>query len=400
MLITCPECELPVSDKALSCPHCGNPMKAQTTTRQTTRKKRMRLPNGFGQISEIKGGNLRNRYRAMVTIGKTEEGKPICKILKPQGYFRTYNEAYAALVKYHKDPYDLDDSATMDELHSLWVKKHYPTLTGKSLKYSYDKAWARCSLVHKMRVVDVRPRHLKACIDVAPTPNTKKLMKIMLNVLYDFFVEEEYVSQNYARAFHLDKSVSQQADAERKSHISFSREELDKLWDGVGRISYVDAILIQTYMGWRPGELCLLRIEDVNLEKGFIVGGIKTKAGKRRLVPIHECIRTFVERRLEEAEFHKKEHLINCLDSSDGIMTYSKYHVRFHAALKGVGIAGHQPHDPRKTFVTMCKNANVDEYALKRMVGHSIKDITESVYTERTVEWLATEISKIDRRAI
>ena len=26
MLIKCPECELQVSDKALSCPHCGYPL--------------------------------------------------------------------------------------------------------------------------------------------------------------------------------------------------------------------------------------------------------------------------------------------------------------------------------------------------------------------------------------
>lgn len=27
MLTQCPECELPVSDKATACPHCGYPMK-------------------------------------------------------------------------------------------------------------------------------------------------------------------------------------------------------------------------------------------------------------------------------------------------------------------------------------------------------------------------------------
>ena len=48
----------------------------------------------------------------------------------------------------------------------------------------------------------------------------------------------------------------------------------------------------------------------------------------------------------------------------------------------------HRAHDPRKTFVTRCKKAMVDEFALKEMIGHSIKDITESTYTERDLEWL------------
>ena len=105
MLIKCPECELQVSDKATACPHCGYPM--QPTVKRKPRvksNKRRRLPNGFGQISEIKNRNLRNPFRAMVTVGKTPEGRPICKPLKPESYFPTYNDAYAALVEYNKNP--------------------------------------------------------------------------------------------------------------------------------------------------------------------------------------------------------------------------------------------------------------------------------------------------------
>ena len=51
--------------------------------------------------------------------------------------------------------------------------------------------------------------------------------------------------------------------------------------------------------------------------------------------------------------------------------------------------------DGRKHFVTKCKDAKVDEYAIKYMVGHKISDITEKVYTAREFEWLRTEIEKI-----
>ena len=101
MLTKCPECELQVSDKAISCPHCGYPLNANVIQKNSRRNitKRRRLPNGFGQISEIKGRNLRKPFRAMVTIGKTSTGKPIPKLLKPQAYFASYNEAYEALVE-------------------------------------------------------------------------------------------------------------------------------------------------------------------------------------------------------------------------------------------------------------------------------------------------------------
>lgn len=110
MLIKCRECELQVSDMAAFCPHCGCPV----TSRQKKKRKkkgirtsdRMRLPNGFGQISMIKDRNLRNPYRAMVSVGKTDTGRPVCKLLKPQAYFPTYNDAYAALLEYNRNPYD------------------------------------------------------------------------------------------------------------------------------------------------------------------------------------------------------------------------------------------------------------------------------------------------------
>mgnify|MGYP000452998160 CR=1 FL=1 len=96
MLTQCPECRLPVSDKALNCPHCGYPIQSTAKRRKPRNKnhKRRRLPNGFGQISEIKNRNLRKPFRAMVTVGKTPEGRPISKPLKPESYFETYNDAY------------------------------------------------------------------------------------------------------------------------------------------------------------------------------------------------------------------------------------------------------------------------------------------------------------------
>lgn len=59
----------------------------------------MKLPNGFGQISKIKG--LKKPYRVMITIGKNSNGRPISRMLRPGSYYATYEEAYNALVEYH-----------------------------------------------------------------------------------------------------------------------------------------------------------------------------------------------------------------------------------------------------------------------------------------------------------
>lgn len=216
MLTKCPECELQVSDKASVCPHCGYPLKV-TAERPRKTRRRMRLPNGFGQISELKGRNLRNPFRAMVTVGTSETGRPICKTLKPTGYFATYNEAYAALVEYNKSPYDLGDSVLVSELYDKWSTHHFETLEGDSLVKSYKTAWKRCEPIKNMRVVDVRPKHMKLCIANAPTPNTKRVTKILLDLMFDYAVEYDMTERNYARSFKLDKEVGKAAAARSMS---------------------------------------------------------------------------------------------------------------------------------------------------------------------------------------
>lgn len=55
----------------------------------------------------------------------------------------------------------------------------------------------------------------------------------------------------------------------------------------------------------------------------------------------------------------------------------------------------HKPHDGRVCFVSMAKEAEMDELELKIFVGHVIKDLTEKTYTKRNIEWLHLEIEKI-----
>lgn len=43
------------------------------------------------------------------------------------------------------------------------------------------------------------------------------------------------------------------------------------------------------------------------------------------------------------------------------------------------------------------KACNVDEYILKLIVGHAIDDITEKVYTHRTIDQLRAEMEKITK---
>lgn len=410
MLTQCPECELQVSDKANACPHCGYPMKPNIKRKPRAKSnKRRRLPNGFGQISEIKNRNLRNPFRAMVTVGKDSEGRPICKPLKPESYFATYNDAYAALVEYNKNPYDLEPAITVKELYDKWSEEYFKTLKADGSIRAVTSAWAYCSAVYSMRVMDVRARHVKGCMEEGvatvrgkeqhPSASMKNKIKSLFNLMLDYALEYELVDRNYSRTFNLTEETIKEIQTVKKEHIPFTDEEMALLWTHVDDKRFVDAMLIQCYSGWRPQELGLLELADIDLENGTFKGGMKTEAGMDRVVPIHSKIRYLVERKYQEAVALGSMYLFNCTDGRSGkptMMSYQRYQKGFAMVRDELKLnPEHRPHDGRKHFVTMAKKAGVDEYAIKYMVGHKISDITEKIYTQREFEWLKEEIEKI-----
>lgn len=412
-LTKCPECQLQVSDKALSCPHCGYPINQVAIQRHYKKPaKRKRLPNGFGSITEIKGKNLRNPFWVRVCVGKTEFNRPLLRPLKPQAYFLTYNEAYQALVDYNRNPYDLENDLLVEQLYKKWSDS-YLNKCDESYVRTVTSAWAYCSSIYQMRAKDVRARHIKGVMDegyrietrgkkkgekVFPSASTKARIKSLFNLMFDYALEYEIVTMNYARTFDVSDDIIKEKEESKKNHIPFSEDELETLWDNVGKVKYVDWIIIQCYMGWRPQELATLQLSDVNLTDWYMQAGMKTESGKQRIVPIHTKIRDLVKQNYDIAVSLGSPYLFNDKGQLNGSykLTYDKYAHRFKKAIEQLNLnPEHRPHDPRNTFITRAKKAGVDEYALKEMAGHKILDITESVYTLRDLEWLRSDIEKI-----
>lgn len=407
MIINCPECDLPVSDKARSCPHCGFPINGNKNE-NINPKKRKKLPNGFGQITKLKNPNLKNPYRASITVGKTPEGRPIVKLLPGKAYFPTYKEAYLALEKYHKHPADFGIDMTVEQLYEKWSEKHFAKLSSASGIRTYQSSWAYCRSIYDMPVRKLGVRHIKYCMEhgtsnvkgeiKTPSANVQRIIKSTFNQMLDYALEWEIVDRNVAKNFKLDDEIVRSSNPPEKAHIIFTDDEMQLLWNNIYKYDYIDALLIQCYSGWRPQELCILKVEDVDLKKWTFKGGMKTRAGKDRTVPIHTKIRPLVEKRYKEAVKFGSEYLIYSTKHGVyyGHLNYNKYHYNFRGLVKFLGLnPEHKPHDGRKHFITLCKNNKVDEYAIKYMVGHEISDITEKIYTERDENWLQKEIEKI-----
>ncbi len=370
--------------------------------------KRMRLPNGFGQISEIHNSRLRKPFRAMVTVGKTETGRPICKLLKPEAYFRTYNEAYSALMKYHENPYDFGGDVTVKEIFDRWYARHYSEEKGMSYvgKMQTARAWKYCKSVENIPIRELRVKHIKYCMDhgvaningVDKTPDVynQKTIKSIFNQLFDYAIEYDLVEVNLARNFKLSKDVIGPQEDSRREHIPYTEDEINIIKQHEGEL-VADFILIQCYSGWRPQELVSMPIENISLENRTFTGGMKTEAGKNRVVPIHPAIENIIRRRVDQAKMDGSSFLFYKIKNKTASQISYRYIERYYTSFLGTANLSnaHRPHDGRKHFVTMAKKYKVDEYAIKYMVGHAIKDITEQIYTQRDLDWLREEIEKI-----
>ena len=300
--------------------------------------------------------------------------------------------------------------APMDEpVYDKWSEEYFKTLKSDGSSRAVTSAWKYCSAVYDMRVMDVRARHVKGCMDEGvatvrgkeqhASASMKNKIKSLFNLMLDYALEYEIVDRNYSRTFKLTDETIKEIQKVKKEHIPFTDEEISKLWEHVDDKNFVDVILIQCYSGWRPQELGLIELANVDLENGTFKGGIKTEAGEDRVVPIHSKIRYLVERHYNKAKEIGSPYLFNCKDKRSGktvMMSYQRYKAGFEMIRDELNLnPEHRPHDGRKHFVTAAKKAGIDEYAIKYMVGHKISDITEKVYTQREFDWLKEEIEKI-----
>lgn len=374
----------------------------------------MRRANGTGNIYKMKGGKRRKPWRVRVTVGwelNPKTGR--CKQnLKTLGYYASRAEAEAALVAYQECPYDLNTKdITFKELYEQWTEDYFKKLTSISSERTITCAYRYCSGLYNMKMRDIRIYHLQECMDkgyIIPDRGkekgqkryasacTKGRIKSMFNLMFDWAYAREIVDRNYARAFELDKETKIKQVREKRKNTIFSKEEIDLLWKNVDKIAFVDMVLCGIYSGWRPQELAILKIKDIDLELQVMYGGMKTDAGKDRCVPIHPLIQPLIEKRYAEAKELGSNYLFNDINGQQGIyMTYDKYRGRFNKVVERLQM-DHHPHETRHTFITKAKRVRMEEYILKRIVGHAINDNTEKTYTHREIEELKAEMRKIE----
>lgn len=382
MLLNCIECGHVVSDKAAACPNCGCPVDFPLIKpRKKPRKHRKyrKLPNGFGSIKKLSG----NRSRPFAAYPPTKEfnlnGSPVSQ--PAIGYFEDWYKAFDALRTFNANPYSLvHENITFAELFDLFFKAKYidnkKRIYSKASIDSTKAAFKNCTVLHYRQFKDLRKHDLQNVIDTCTLKHSSlELIVTLFKQMYKFAKENDITDKDYSEFVKINIADDDE------SGEPFSQKELDTLWKNK-QDKAVQFILVMIYSGFR---IKAFESMEVNRKGKYFKGGVKTRAGKERIVPIHDSILAYA------LNFQPENFKVNCFRSKEFYPTLQKLGIDKTASGKK-----HTPHDCRHTFSWLCDKYKVDDLSKHLLMGHSLgNDVEKSVYGHRTLEELRTEINKI-----
>lgn len=344
-------------------------------------KKKRKNPNGFGSVYEVKDGRRRKPWVARITTGWTKNGKQKRQVI---GYFETSAEALQALVLHQVNPVSPKADVKLGELYEEWSESKYRRISKPTID-NYKAAWKYLSKHEKSKVKEIRTAHLQNIIDTNDemSKSTLEKIKALAVMLWDYALENDIVNKNYAKFVELPKT-------NKKEKKIFTDAEIKKLEDNADNVEWVDTILILIYSGMRISEMLGLTRFNVDLKKRIFTGGLKTDAGKDRIIPMHDKVYKYVEK------WYKKENNY-LIFRDDGKKFNAKYYREkiYYPALEKLEIRKLTPHSCRHTFASLMAKAGVDPLYIQRIMGHTDYAFTANEYTHTDITELKDAISMV-----
>ena len=340
----------------------------------------MRRSNGSGSIIKL-GGKRRRPYAVRVTVGWTDDGKQIFKYVS---YHEKKTDARKALEAYNVNPYDLDThKITFEELYEKWSEKAYAEISASASK-TYKSAYKHTAKIQKLSFRDLRANALQDVVDCVESPSMARMTKLLIQHMYNYALENDVVEKDYSQFIRLNKKT------ENKEKVPFTPEEIHTMWNKVGVVEYADVVVMLLYTGMRIGELLDMKIEDINLEERYMVGGNKTENGKNRTIPLHKRIVPLIKARMESS---RSGYLFeNTLGKK---LTYALFMSKYWGAILAHLKHNHTPHATRHTFISNLDSLGVKRVTIQRIVGHSNKTTTD-IYTHKSLDELLEAVDLLD----
>lgn len=354
----------------------------------------MKRPNGTGTVVKL-SGNRRRPFVVRVS-GRNKYGALIQKALS---YHATGREAQDALDQYNTQkaagtaPAVDQLNYTVQDVYTAWSDREYAKLEKEeriaSLR-SHKAAWGkRVSRFAGRKMRDMTLDEWQSLLDEDEdnglSQSSIKNDAILIRALYDYSMKRDIIGKDLSMYLEIP-SVDPKNPKGALSDIQLA--SLSKM--ASEGVPWADTVLMLCYTGFRVTEFLTLTPFSFDAKNNTLCGGIKTDAGKNRIVPVHPVIKSYLLRHLS-----KGGETIICDDDGQPISSNRYRDTFFKPILEKLGETQATPHWCRHTFATRLHKAGVDKLTRQWLLGHSTKKDTTDGYTHASLEVLTAAIQKL-----
>lgn len=291
------------------------------------------------------------KYKAEVVVGwYMEDGKKKKKVKTK--IFTKKADAVAALpglLSLYEKPKDIN----LHDLHEEYItSKAYEGLSA-SQRNKLTYAWNRWQPMEFRGIATLTVADLQEAIDKeAITYYPARDMKVLMSHLYNIAIRREVIAYN--KTEYVDLPESPKAKRE-----SWTVEEVAALWEDYKTNAFTGYILIMCYAGLRYGELATIRLENIHLAEGYMIGGIKTEAGIDREIPLAAKIRPVILAMSEG----RREKLLE--------MNEDRFYETYWATIARAGLRNLPPQTCRHYYFSRMTAAGIQGGIIAEVGGHA-----------------------------
>lgn len=297
------------------------------------------------------------------------------------------------------------NQTTLKEVYEKWVQTPKYKKYCQKTKEAYTLGWSQLETLHEKPVVSLRLKDFQRIIDDCEHLSMSYLSKIkqVSSHLLKKAKRDEVISHNFAMDIDLVsiKNAGERdilTDDEIKSLMDYAKNKNNKYWQAA-RIT-----LVLVFTGFRPNELFNVTKESVNPKMGYMIGGMKTEAGKDRLVPIADMIRPIITEwylQIPPSTAFETCYLVRSVKGKRvNLRNWRKR--EFYPLMHELGInrlcEEHRitPHCCRHTFASLCYRAEFKKELQIKIMGHTNFQFTSKVYIHNKLPEYLAEMRKLE----
>lgn len=363
----CIKCKAELINSAIYCHKCGK-------KQSITKRKRRKGFSGGGSVTK-RQGNVKRPW-----VARGPQTKINGKYIRPYvGTFETEGDAWEAIQAHPVTVRTDKFNYTVEDVYNTWKVSHFPSLKSDKGREGYEGAWKHIPPnMRKRKMREVRTHDFQGPIDTLVAAGRSKSLcekvQQLESQLCQWAIDNDLLTQNYARKIKMPNIES------KKTKREFTEKEIAIIYSYCNDLEYWEIARITIcwiYTGTRTNELLLINSNEVFLDKSYMIGGLKTEAGKNRIIPIHSVIRPFIEIWYDMGSDYLIPNANGTKHDADHLRKRFNKFIEYLSTVEHLNLEDVEPRTGRRSCASELSRAGVRPEIISRLLGHVDYDTTE-----------------------